>query len=113
MIIVQKIDSRKLKAQKAYVNAYYEGNMFLADDSDSFFQVWQLLEEHKDDWQKELQTNLLYYKAKKWLEGLFVKENSKIEMNLTIEDIVKLVMNNITKLPGCKCKLRTLKAEAK
>lgn len=112
MTITQKIDSRKLKAQKAYVNAYYEGNMFLADDPKSFFQLWQLLEQHKDDWQNELRTNMLWYGVKRWLDSLFEKEDAKSEMNLTTEDVVKLVMNNVTTLPGCKCKLRNLKAEA-
>ena len=113
MTIVQIIDHRKLKAQQAYVNAYYEGNMFLADNPKAFFQLWQLLDEHKNDWQKELKSNMLYYRTRQWLDSLFEKEDAKQEMALSTEDIVKLVMNNITTLPGCKCKLRALKAEAK
>lgn len=113
MTIVQIIDYRKLKAQQAYVNAYYEGNMFLADNQKAFFQLWQLLDEHKDDWQKELKSNMLYYRTRQWLDSLFEKEDAKQDMDLSTEDIVRLVMNNITKLPGCKCKLKKLKAEAK
>ena len=113
MTNVQIIDHRKLKAQQAYVNAYYEDNVFLADNPKAFFQLWQLLDEHKNDWQKELKSNMLYYRTRQWLDGLFENEDAKQEMALSIEDIVKLVMNNITTLPGCKCKLRALKAEAK
>lgn len=106
---MQNIDEKKLKAQKAYVNIYYEDNVFFQSNPDMFFKLWQLLKEHEDSWSNKLENNLEYAKLKSWLMTLFVNETNKSRMALQSEDIAKLVINNITKLPnGCKCKLRDL-----
>ena len=72
--------------------------------------MWKLKEDHKDDWLQELEDNLIYRKVKTWLEGLFKKDDSPaaIHAKLELEDIVKLVFNNITKIPGCKYELKKL-----
>lgn len=107
-------EERKLKAEHAYVDAYYEDNTFRQANPKAFFVLWKLMNEHPKDWAQQLSDNLLYYRAKRWCQDLWEAEDPAAvkTLGLQLPDIVKLVMNNVTKLPGMKCKLKELQASA-
>jgi hypothetical protein len=71
MAVVQNIDIKKLEEQKAYVNNHYASNIYFKDNPNNFFWLWHLLEEHKEDWQHQLESNVLYSKTHYWLDTLF------------------------------------------
>lgn len=102
---------RSNKALKAYVDTYYEDNYFLKKEPDLFFKLWLLIKTNKKDWLNELIFNSEYSDVNKWINSLFLDEGKGQNLVLYTEDKVKLILNNITKLPDdCKCHLKSLNA---
>lgn len=103
MTIVKYVDERKRNAQLTYVKTIYEGNVFLQDNEQCFFDLWLTMNDNPNDFIFQLEKNALHIKTLNWLNSLFVDDGTNETIKqLSLDDVVKLVMNNIQKVPGCK-----------
>lgn len=104
-------DKKQLDALKAYVNVYFEDNIFFKQQPILFFDLWLLLKDNKDTWENKLLFKNQYSNILSWLNTLFNNNNPAPGIFLNTADVVKLVLNGISKLPNdCKCHLKSLNA---
>ena len=109
---MDKKENRLFEAQHAFVDAYYKDNIYKDVYPKKFFQLWQLVQ--NANWEKELETNILQYALKKWLDNLFADkdEEFKKQIELKTSDVAKLVLAGVMTLPDKKCQLKKIQLDA-
>ncbi len=64
-----------------------------------------LIEDYPTDYIMKLKTKYEYADIKQWIQDLFIF-NQSTAIQLTIGNEIQFILNNITKLPFCKCKVK-------
>ena len=65
-----------------------------------------LIEDFPNDYARKLDSEVQQILIKTWIDGLFEVKKSDSLKDVTTDDKVKLIMNNVVDLPFCKCKAK-------
>ena len=110
MTLRKTIDKQILGQVTSFVKAEHAQNAFYKDSPELFLELCYLMKTRQNA-AEAIDSDLRYRKLHGWLYELFQLDLASADYSeLNTEDRIKLVINNITHLPNCKCKLGHLKS---
>ena len=75
------------------------------DNPKLFSSLIILIEDYPYIYLHKLKTEIKYLDIAEWIKGMFIiSKTTTIE--LTLENEIQFILNNITELPFCKCKVK-------
>lgn len=96
---------KKYKQRLLDIQQKYSENNYYKDNPQKFSQLIMLREDYPNDYIQKIKNSYRYFDIKDWIQTLF-SFNREIAVQLTLENEIQFIINNIIKLPFCKCKVK-------